>query len=153
MDALTIVMILAVVVAVGVYFHRSYRRSQSPADLPPGTLTVGAFYEQNPLRRSSDEVDLGDGWSDASDSTCTYSVFWIEDTGEVYALRVPRSGVTVMDGAGDFGFTGNAFAPTTVVVLGRAATRDELDRRLGESPTMVNDSDGVGWIKRQLNQP
>lgn len=83
----------------------------------------------------------------------TFSVFWLEHTGEVYALRVPNPTAMVHDGAGDYGFGGAAFAPATVEVLGWARTRQELDARLGDRHTKISDPDGIGWIRSQLGTP
>ncbi|MDP9066723.1 MAG: hypothetical protein M3N53_00040 [Actinomycetota bacterium] len=151
MDPLTFVMISAFVAGMAFYVYRMTRHPREPADLPPGSMTVDRFYAENPLRRESQEIDLGDGWRDAADPTCTFSVFWIEQTGEVYALRVPNPPSLVHDGVGDYGLSGSAFAAATVEVLGHARTRDELDERLGERDTKIAGPDGISWIRSQLS--
>ncbi len=145
--------IIGALAAMGYYVYRFTTRSHSPADVPPGSVTVERFYDENPLRRDSAELDLGDGWRDAAQARCTFTVFWLEDTGEVYALRVPDPTAPVHDGAGDFWFGGTAFGPATVEVLGRARTRQELDAWLGERHTKISDPDGLGWIRLQLESP
>lgn len=151
MDALTVVTSAAVVIAVGLYFHQAIRRAENPTHLPPRSVTVEQFYEQNPLRRSSAEVDLGDGWRAAEEVACTFSVFWLEDTGEVYALRVPNPYTVVTGGAGDHGLGGSSLGPATVEILGHARTRDELDERLAGWELKISEPDGVGWVERQLS--
>lgn len=153
MDLVGWLTIIGGLAAVGYYLYRFTTRSHSPADLPPGSITVDRFYDENPLRRDSPELDLGDGWRDAAQPRCTFTVFWLEHTGEIYALRVPNPTAMVPDGAGDFGFGGTGFAPATVEVLGRTRTRQELDVRLGERHTKIADPDGIGWIRSQLDSP
>lgn len=151
MDGLTIVMSAAVVIAVGLYFHRAIQRAENPTHLPPRSMTVDQFYEQNPLRRSSAEIDLGDGWRAAEEAGCTFSVFWLEQTGEVYALRVPNPYTIVTGGAGDHGLGGSSLGPATVEILGQARTREELDQRLVGWELKISDSNGVDWIRSQLS--
>lgn len=151
MDPLTLLMISAFVAGMAFYVYRMTRHPREPLALRPGAITVDRFYAENPLRRSSPEVDLGDGWREMGETRCTFSVFWIEQTGEVYGLRVPNPPSFVHDGVGDYGLSGNAFAAATVEVLGRVRTRDELDERLGERDAKIGDPDGVSWIRAQLS--
>jgi hypothetical protein len=151
MDALTLVTVGAVVLGVAVFFHRMMKSASDPKHLPPGAITVERFYDENPLRRSSAEVDLGDGWRSPDELRCTFSVFWLEDTGEVYALRVPNPPSVVHDGVGDHGYGGSSLAPATVEVLGRVPTREELDERLEGWDTRISDPDGLGWLRQQLS--
>jgi hypothetical protein len=43
----------------------------------------------DPIRRDSDEVCLGSGWTSHAEPGTTYTVYWIASTGEVYGLRHP----------------------------------------------------------------
>jgi hypothetical protein len=66
--------------------------------VPGGSLTLGgasegevvdveAFYDENPVRRSSEEVSFGDQWRRTNVSG-SWAVFWVVDTGELAALRI-----------------------------------------------------------------
>lgn len=43
-------------------------------------------------RRSSRELGLGSGWTSSGDEGAGYTVYWIEQTEELYAVRHPAVG-------------------------------------------------------------
>lgn len=49
-------------------------------------MRIDSFYAA-PERKASEEVRLGSEWTSASDPDGTYSLFWVEATREVCALR------------------------------------------------------------------
>jgi hypothetical protein len=72
----------------------------------PGGASVGevvdveGFYDENPIRRSSEEVPFGDRWRRSS-ALGSWAVFWVVDTGELAALRIgppaPHTGIDALD--------------------------------------------------------
>ena len=64
-------------------------------------MNVDEFYAEDERRRASDEVSFGGEWRVASDPYVLYGIHWIEDTGEVYALRGPQP--PVLDFSGEVG--------------------------------------------------
>ena len=55
-------------------------------------LSIADFYEADPRRRNSDEVEYGDAWTRHSDATATYRLNHVLDTGELYVVREPHPG-------------------------------------------------------------
>ena len=50
-------------------------------------MDIGEFYDGDPARRESDEINFGDGWSTEADQHSTYRANWIRETGELYVMR------------------------------------------------------------------
>jgi hypothetical protein len=133
-------------VGQGGLFER--RRERRRADLG---LTVEVFY-QDEQRRHSPEVSLGYGWADASDPNGSYSVSWLEHTGELYAMldgnraTMLGTGVDVVD---VFRFRS---PPALIEVLGHLDA-DDLQALLADpdTPTARRGPDGLGWLRRRLD--
>ena len=51
-------------------------------------MDVEEFYEQDPRRRASDEIEFGRKWYE---NDIRFEVAWVADTGEVYAMAEPYS--------------------------------------------------------------
>ena len=52
------------------------------------SMDVEEFYDQDPRRRASDEIEFGREWSENGQR---FEVAWIADTGEVYVMAEPYS--------------------------------------------------------------
>jgi hypothetical protein len=65
-------------------------KNPSIFDPQPGSIyaSIDAFYEANPLRKRSGEMDFGCWWTDGDKGPPYYRVSVVMDTGEVYAIRV-----------------------------------------------------------------
>src|ERR1700712_1994923 len=59
---------------------------------PQSGQSIADFYDADPRRRSSDEVEYGDAWTRHSDSHATYRLSHVLDTGELYVVREPHPG-------------------------------------------------------------
>jgi hypothetical protein len=57
------------------------------ADRRARFMTLAAFYGDDPRRASSREVDVGLWWREADDAPL-HRAAWVQDTGEVYAVRL-----------------------------------------------------------------
>jgi hypothetical protein len=55
-------------------------------------MDISEFYDGDPRRRESSEVNFGDGWSTESDEHSTYRANWLFETGELYTVREPHPG-------------------------------------------------------------
>ena len=53
--------------------------------VPP--MDIDEFYEADPRRRASAELELGTEWLDADN--VRHELNYVEDTGELYVLREP----------------------------------------------------------------
>ncbi len=51
-------------------------------------MDIDEFYDQNPSRRASEEIEFGREWSE---NDLQFEISWIADTGEVYAMAEPYS--------------------------------------------------------------
>jgi hypothetical protein len=49
-------------------------------------MDIEEFYDQNPRRRDSDEIEFGREWSE---NGLRFEVSWIVDTGELYIMAEP----------------------------------------------------------------
>ncbi len=58
--------------------------------VPP--MDIDEFYEADPRRRGSAELELGSDWMDADG--VRHELNYVEDTGELYVLREPSPHVT-----------------------------------------------------------
>jgi hypothetical protein len=99
-------------------------------------MNIEEFYSEDERRRQSEEVELGDSWTDSSDPEATYEISWIEDTGEVYAMREqPSSSPT---------------ATPTVQMMGKVAKREELESRLDGWQDAMGESNSLNWVRERL---
>jgi hypothetical protein len=62
-----------------------------PTDAHPKP-TIADFYDEDPRRRQSDEIEYGDGWTRHADVHATYRLSHVLDTGELYVVREPHPG-------------------------------------------------------------
>ena len=113
-------------------------------------MNVDEFYAEDECRRASDEVSLGSEWRVASDPYVLYGIHWIEDTGEVYALRGPQP--SVLDFSGEVGGSPVSLAKDAyeVTVLGRVATRDVLVSVLDGWQHQMAEPDSLAWARRRI---
>ena len=61
-------------------------------------MDIEEFYDANPARRSSEEVEFGRDWSDTQGNRCEIS--WVVDNGELYVMISPVEPI-VTDPVGD----------------------------------------------------
>ena len=114
----------------------------APPMAPPGQATRGAlaisqlggsvrpmdideFYEADPRRRSSAELELGTEWLDADG--IRHELNYVEDTGELYVLREPAPHVTEDPFGGLFVKAPPGYEhKMTVHIIASIPTKDEL---------------------------
>jgi hypothetical protein len=51
-------------------------------------MDIEEFYDQDPRRRASDEIEFGREWSE---NERRFEVSWVADTGELYVMAEPYS--------------------------------------------------------------
>jgi hypothetical protein len=103
-------------------------------------------------RRSSREIRLGIDWRSASDPDGLYTVFWLEDTGELYAMRNGRRSV-ILPGSGELLDHLKFHQPRRpeVEVLGHlSGARFEQLKAVLDPIAARNDPDGIGWLRLQV---
>jgi hypothetical protein len=94
-------------------------------------MNLEEFYEANPLRKRSGEVDFGVMWRPPLHMSWHHRVSWIKYTGEVYAY----------DGA-----TGE------VLVLGATPpnNREAIEAALEGWTNHIHDADSLTWVRYRL---
>lgn len=112
-------------------------------------MDIEEFYDADPRRRPSAEIELGTNWHDAQGSV--YEVNWVEDTGELYLMREPAPHVREDPFGGLHSSIGPAEeAKMTVHVIAHIATLDDLHRILeGWQAAMTGDG-GAEWLAQRL---
>ena len=98
-------------------------------------MDIEEFYDQDPRRRASDEVQFGRQWYE---DDMRYEVAWVADTGEVYAMAEPysRRGITTES--------------LTVEILGVVEGREAIDAALTGWQDAMSQPDGVAWVRARV---
>jgi hypothetical protein len=104
-------------------------------DEEDSTMDIEEFYEGDPRRQASDEVEFGRDWYEGD---MRFEVAWIADTGEVFAMAEPvsRKGISTES--------------VTVEVLGVIDGRDAVDERLAGWQDAMRQSEGLAWVRAHV---
>lgn len=118
-------------------------------------MDIEEFYDEDPRRRSSAEVELGRDWHDAHG--VRYELSWIEDTGELYVMRepVPSGWATPFGGihvSHAHSTDEQELAGMTVAVLGVIPARESLDAALAGWEEAVGEANSIDWLAGRLRQ-
>lgn len=113
-------------------------------------MDIEQFYDADPRRRASEELEFGREWSDADGARCELS--WVEDTGELYAMREPRPGI-ISDPLGDEWLTRMDTSSLTVEVLGTVTGRDAIERVLAGWSAAMREPNNITWVCERLANP
>ena len=110
-------------------------------------MDLEQFYDADPRRRQSEELEFGTDWNDGGART---QVSWVEVTGELYAMRDPL-GWMVTDPIGDNRVLGVTDEQLTVEVLGVVSGRDAVERVMsGWEAAMPAGDDSIGWVRERV---
>jgi hypothetical protein len=112
-------------------------------------MDIEEFYDGDPRRRPSAEIELGTEWHDTHGTH--YEVNWVEDTGELYLMREPVPHIRE-DPFGGLHFSMRAAeeGAMTVHVVAIIPTHDDLEKILdGWQKAMVGDG-GAEWLAERL---
>ncbi len=98
-------------------------------------MDVEEFYEQDPRRQTSDEVEFGRAWREGD---MQFEVAWVADTGEVYAMAEPvaRKGIST--------------SQVTVEVLGVIDGRDRVDAVMAGWQEALSGADSLAWVRARV---
>ncbi len=112
-------------------------------------MDIEEFYDGDPRRRPSAEIELGTEWRDAHG--IRYELNWVEDTGELYVMREPSPHI-VED---PFGGTHSSIRHSeevkmTVNVVAQIATHDQLEEILAGWPEAMAGDAGAEWLAERL---
>ena len=108
-------------------------------------MDIEEFYDADPRRRESEEIEFGREWSDANGMRTEMS--WVADTGELYAMAEPAEPV-YMDPVGDTRVDDLAHRScVTVEVLGVVPDRARLDQLLDGWEQEMEKPNSIQWVQ------
>jgi hypothetical protein len=111
-------------------------------------MDIEEFYDTDPRRRESEEIEFGREWSDARGMRTELS--WVAATGELYTMAEPAEAVE-MDPFGDTRVDNLPTELVTVEILGVVPTREEIDGVLaGWEAAMDQGPDSIQWVRDRL---
>jgi hypothetical protein len=98
-------------------------------------VDVEEFYERDPRRRTSAEVEFGREWREQE---MRFEVAWVADTGELYAMAEPydRRGITT--------------AAVTIEILAVLEDRAAVDRLLAGWQDAMAGPDSLTWVRKRV---
>ena len=110
-------------------------------------MDIEEFYAADERRRHSAELEFGRVWSDAG---LRCEVSWVEDTGELYLMRVPDGGV-VGDAFGDMVVRHVSEHDLGVEILGVIEGRDAISAVMSGWEQQMQKPDGVAWLRDRID--
>ena len=112
-------------------------------------MDIDEFYEADPRRRASAELELGSEWLDKDG--VRRELNYVEDTGELYALREPAPHVTEDPFGGLFVKAPPGYEKKmTVHVIANIASKDGLHKILEGWQQHMSATDGPQWLGDRL---
>lgn len=98
-------------------------------------MDIEEFYDQDPRRRASDEIEFGREWSE---DDRRFEVSWVADTGEVYAMAEPYSRHEI------------STESVTVEVLGVIEGRDAVNSMLAGWQDAMAEPNSLAWVRERV---
>ena len=98
-------------------------------------MDIEEFYDQDPRRRGSDEIEFGREWSENGQR---FEVSWIADTGEVYVMAEPYSRLEISTDS------------VTVEVLAVIEGRDAINSVLAGWREAMAKPNSLGWVRGRV---
>jgi hypothetical protein len=112
-------------------------------------MDIEEFYDADPRRRPSEELEFGREWSD--DAGCRTELTWVVDTGELYTMAEPAEPI-YMDPVGDTLEPELDAKFLTVEVLGVIPDREHVDQVLEGWRDAMGTANSVQWVRDRLAQ-
>jgi hypothetical protein len=113
-------------------------------------MDIEEFYDADPRRRQSAEVEFGRDWSD--DAGGRSEVSWVADTGELYLMNEPIEPL-YSDMVGDIEVQRVKAGDMTVEILAIVPTREAVDAMLDGWPDAMTGPDSVAWVRERVLHP
>jgi hypothetical protein len=111
-------------------------------------MDIEEFYDADPRRRESEEIEFGREWSDANGLRTELS--WVADTGELYSMAEPAGSVE-MDPLGDTRVDDLPTELLTVEIFGIVPERAAIDQLLaGWEGAMDKGPNSIQWVRDRL---
>jgi hypothetical protein len=99
-------------------------------------MDIEEFYDQDPRRRASDEIEFGREWSE---NDRRFEVSWVADTGELYVMAEPYSRRHEI-----------STESVTVEVLGVIDGRDAINSVLAGWQEAMAEPDSLAWVRERV---
>ena len=110
-------------------------------------MDLEQFYDADPRRRHSEELEFGTDWHEGRART---QVSWVEATGELYAMRDPLGGLAT-DVIGDMRATPVSDEQLTIEVLGTVPGREAVVAVMsGWEHAMPAGPDSLSWVRDRV---
>jgi hypothetical protein len=110
-------------------------------------MDIGEFYDGDPARRESEEINFGDGWSTEADQHSTYRANFVRETGELYVVREPHPGGLFARYLDQLDVDQVETEALTVEILGRFNDEEAAQRALAGWPDAMNHHNSLSWLR------
>ena len=121
--------------------------------MPRRPVPLFEFFDKAP-RRDSGLVPYGLAWRDGADPEAFFSLHWIEDTGELYVVRVPDAPRRPYPALTLLRVTSlRETEGLTVEVLAKLPNRAEVERTLCGWEEFMPLGDSLGWVRARVGAP
>jgi hypothetical protein len=117
------------------------------ARLQGAWMDIEEFYDANPVRRFSEEVEFGRDWNDAQGNRGEVS--WIKDIGELYVMIAPVEPI-VTDPVGDEFVQRLPTAAVRVEVLRVIPTLEGVEEALTGWEAAMSQPRSLDWVRTRL---
>jgi hypothetical protein len=111
--------------------------------------SIADFYDADPRRRDSDEVEYGDAWTRHSDAHATYRLNHVLDTRELYVVREPHPGGILARYLDQLNVDQADVDQLAVEVLATVPEPEAAQLLDGWQDAMIG-TDSLPWVERQL---
>lgn len=111
-------------------------------------MNIEEFYDADPRRRASEEVEFGSDWHDADG--VRFELSWVADTGELYAMREPMEPIDYDPAFGSSMVEPMDTDTVTVEILATIEERGEVERRLDGWEAAMPEENSLAWARERL---
>jgi hypothetical protein len=110
-------------------------------------VDIEEFYDENPTRRTSEELEFGRDWSDNIGNH--YEVSWVQDTGELYVMGAPVEPI-FSDGLGDDFVKRLHTEDVVVTVLAAIPERAVVEQALAGWSRAMGQTNSIDWVRDRV---
>ena len=110
-------------------------------------MNIEEFYDADPRRRESEEIEYGRDWTD--DSGTRVEVSYVVDTGELYSMQEPNAPI-YMDPVGDTIEQDLPVEALGVVVLAVVPSKEEVDALLDGWQEAMSGANSIEWVRTRV---
>jgi hypothetical protein len=111
--------------------------------------SIAAFYDADPRRRESEEVEYGDAWTRSEDVHATFRLNHVLATGELYTVREPHRGGILARYLDQLNIDQADIDELRVDVLA-VLSPDEVQQTLAGWQDAMTGTDSLPWVLDRL---